>query len=279
MENINLTGQVALVTGGGRGLGRGMAQSLAAAGAAVALVGRAQAHLNETADLIRQAGGRAFAVSADVSDRTAVENMVPLVENELGPVDILVNNAGVMSTPGPIWEADPENWHSVMDINVYGAFLCTRYILPGMVKRRSGRIINVASGAALGMVAYGHAYCISKAALARLTEAIVTDAAQHGISAFVIDPGTVRTDMANYLLESEEGQTYLPWFRVNVLEEKMDVPAELSANLVTRLASGEADVLNGRFISVGDDLDHLIAQAESIQQNDLLTLRLGTLPA
>lgn len=277
--DIDLSSQVAIVTGGGRGLGKGMGQALATAGAAVALVGRSEAHVKEAADLIRQSGGRALALTADVSDSMAVEQMAQKVERELGPVDLLVNNAGVVGTPSPIWENDPEEFRRVMDTNVYGAFLCARFILPAMVQRRRGRIINVASGAALGPIPYGHSYCVSKAALLRLTECMAADTHEHGISVFAIDPGTVRTDMTNYLTDSEAGQTYAPWFRKFVLEEHGDVPAELSARLVTLLASGAADQLSGRMITVTDDVANLVKHAEQIQGNDLYTLRLQRLPS
>ncbi|MBN8593936.1 MAG: SDR family oxidoreductase [Anaerolineae bacterium] len=276
-SQIDLSGQVAIVTGGGRGLGKHMGQALAAAGAAVALVGRSEAHVHEAADLIRQSGGRAMAITANVADAAAVEQMANRVEDELGPVDILVNNAGVVGTPGPIWQADPEEFRKVLDINVFGAFICARYILPGMVQRHRGRIINVASGAALSPIPFGHSYCVSKAALLRLTECMAVDTQEHGISIFAIDPGTVRTDMAQYLIDSEAGQTYLPWFRKFVVEEQGDVPAALSATLVIRLASGIADPLTGRMISVADDLDQLVAQHEQITESDLYTLRLRRL--
>jgi NAD(P)-dependent dehydrogenase (short-subunit alcohol dehydrogenase family) len=165
-----------------------------------------------------------------------------------------------------------------MDINLNGAFFCSRAVLPGMVQRHRGRIINVASGAALGPLTYGHAYCVSKAALARLTEMITADTQAHGITAFTIDPGDVRTAMANYLIESEAGRTYLPWFREYMLETGGDSP-DLSANLVTLLASGKADSLSGRFVRVRDDLDRMLSQAELIQKGDLYTLRLRGLEA
>jgi NAD(P)-dependent dehydrogenase (short-subunit alcohol dehydrogenase family) len=278
ITDIDLSGQVAIVTGGGRGLGRNMAQTLAAAGASVAVVARSPEQLDETVSLITQSGGRAIAIPADVSDWDAVEKMARQVEKDLGAVDLLVNNAAIMTTPGPIWEADPQEWDRVMDINLNGAFLCARAVLPGMVQRRQGRIINVSSGAGLGPIKYGHSYCVSKAALARFTECLAADTNEHGISSFVIEPGTVRTAMAEYLVESEAGRTYLPWFREFVLDGG-DVSADLSANLVALLASGKADNLSGRFIQLTDNLDDMILRADTIQKDDLYTLRLRGLEA
>ena len=273
---IDLSGQVAVVTGGGRGLGRAMAQALSAAGAKVAVVARTQAQLAETVDLIRKDGGHVLAVPTDITDRQAVETMVRTVQRELGPADILVNNAGVVGVPGPIWEVAPEDWRHTLDVNLHGAFLCGVTVLKGMVERNRGRIINVASGAALAPIPYGSGYCVSKAALARLTECIAADGKAHGIIAFAIDPGSVRTAMTEYLIESVEGQTYLPWYRKLILEGG-DVPADLSANLVALLASGRLDSLSGRFISVFDDIDQLILHAEQIAQDDSYTLRLRKL--
>lgn len=274
--DIDLSGQIAIVTGGGRGLGRAMAQRLAAAHAAVAVVARSEEQLAETVDLIQAAGGRAMAVAADIADNSAVERMTQTVEQELGPVDLLINNAGVIGTPGPIWEADPDDWRQTIDVNLFGAFLCARAALKSMVKRRKGRIVNVATAAALWPIPYGHGYCVTKAALLRFTECLAADTREHGVVVFAIDPGTVRTAMTAYLMESEAGQTYMPWVR-EFMARGDDVPADLCANLVTLLASGKVDSLSGRFIQVSDNIDQLLQNVEQIQQNDLYTLRLRKL--
>src|SRR5258708_33512645 len=142
---VDLTGQIAIVTGGGRGLGRVMAQALAAAGAAVAVVARSKVELTEISHVIDQDGGRAIAVPVDVTDRDAVERMVQDVEGKLGPVDLLVNNAGVIGPIGPIWDIDPDDWWHAINVDLRGPFLCARAVLPSMIQRRRGRIINVAS--------------------------------------------------------------------------------------------------------------------------------------
>ena len=276
-SDIDLTGQVAVVTGGGRGLGRAMAQALAAAKASVAVVARTTTQLAETVDTIRETGGRVLAVPADVTDHKALETMVRTVQDELGAVDLLVNNAGVPGVPGPIWEVDPEEWRHTLDVNLTGAFLCGAAVLKTMVARQHGRIINVASGAGLVPIAYGSAYAVSKAALLRLTECFAADGKEHGIIAFSLGPGSVRTAMTEYLIESEAGQTYLPWYRKMILDGG-DVPANLSANLVVLLASGKMDSLSGRFVEVFDDTDQMILESAQIVQDDLYTLRLGKLP-
>jgi NAD(P)-dependent dehydrogenase (short-subunit alcohol dehydrogenase family) len=270
---VDLTGQVAIVTGGGRGLGNVMAQTLAEAGAVIAVVARSEDQLAQTVSVIRQAGGKAIGVTADVTNREAVEQMVITVERQLGAVDLLVNNAGVIGTPGPIWETDPDEWWRVIEINLRGVFLCARSVLPGMIKRKRGRIINVSSVAGIVSIPYTTAYSASKAALLRFTDILAADTRNYGIAVFAIRPGTVRTAMTEYLINAPPAQKWLPWFRA-IFQEGRDAPPELCGMLVTFLASGQADELSGRFIQVTDDLGDLVKRAAQIQQDDLYTLRL-----
>jgi NAD(P)-dependent dehydrogenase (short-subunit alcohol dehydrogenase family) len=276
-KHFDFSGQVAIVTGGGRGLGREMAQMLADAGAAVALVARSREELEETASLIEQNGGKVLAIRADVTDAAAVEQMAQRVERELGAVELLVNNAGVVNTPCPIWETDPNEWRQVIDVNLNGAFLCVRAVLPNMIQRRRGRIINISSGAGTSPIAYGHSYSIAKTALARFSECIALEAKDYSICAFTVDPGLVMTAMLRYLVESEAGQTYLPWLQ-EAVRAGQNHSARLPAELVMLLASGKADALNGRFVGVFDGVETLIRNAEAITKTDLYTLRLGKLP-
>ncbi len=270
---VDLSGQVALVTGGGRGLGRAFAWTLAAAGAAVAVTARSQAELAETVKLVEDAGGQAIAFPADVTDHRAVEEMVAVVEEQLGPVDLLVNNAAVGTLSGPVWETDIDAWWGCLDVNLRGPFLCARAVLPGMVDRGRGRVINVASGAGLRAIPYFSAYVISKTALIRFTENLAVEAREHGICAFSVDPGTVRTAMSERLLVSDEGKKWLSWFQ-KIFDEGRDVPPDQAAHLVRFLASGKADALSGRLIQVSDDVTEMLRRAEEIQHNNLHTLRL-----
>ena len=270
---IDLAGQVAVVTGGGRGIGREIASVLASAGAAVAIVARSEPQLSATVDLILASGGRAIAVPADVSDPCAVERMAREVECALGPVDLLVNNAGDSGPIGPVAEIDPDLWWHCQEVNLRGPLLCSRVVLPGMIARRRGRIVNVASGAGTWAIPYLSAYVVGKTALIRLTEVLAAEVAEHGISTFAIEPGTVRTAMAESALDSEAGRRWMPWFKA-ILDDGLDVTPERAARLVLLLASGRADVLSGRFFTIADDLPGLIEQAERGQLSDLQTLRL-----
>jgi NAD(P)-dependent dehydrogenase (short-subunit alcohol dehydrogenase family) len=178
--NVHLLGQVALATGDGRGIGRAVARALAAAGATVAAVARSPDQLAETVALVTARGGHARAYPADVTDRAALTRVVEAVERELGAVDLLVNNAGVGGPTGPTWEADPDEWCRCVEVNLCGPLLSCRLVLPGMVARRHGRVINVASGVGTRPIPHLSAYSASKAALIRLTETLAAEAADHG---------------------------------------------------------------------------------------------------
>ena len=140
-----LDGQVALVTGGGRGIGRAIGEALAAAGARVALAARSGDELAEAVGAVEAAGGVARGWRLDVTDLGAVAGVVEEAEAALGPVTLLVNNAGTAQEPGPLWEADPGDWWRDLEVHVRGAFNCCRAVLPGLVERRRGRVVNIGS--------------------------------------------------------------------------------------------------------------------------------------
>jgi NAD(P)-dependent dehydrogenase (short-subunit alcohol dehydrogenase family) len=268
-----LSGQIALVTGGGRGIGRAIAVSLAQAGAAVGVLTRSHAQLAATVQRISTQGGRAISCPADVTDRQAVESAVSRVEKALGPIDLLVNNAGIGGPIAPFSESDPDAWWRCVEVNVKGPLLCSRAVLPGMIARRKGRIVNVASGAGTRAIPYMSAYVTSKTALIRLTEHIDAEVAEQGVHVFAIQPGTVRTAMADTLLNSGEARRWIP-FLADVFERGQDVPPERAAELVVFLASGRADALSGKFLAVEWDVPGLAAKAEKLSGTDTLSLRL-----
>jgi NAD(P)-dependent dehydrogenase (short-subunit alcohol dehydrogenase family) len=269
----NLTGLVAIVTGGGRGIGEAIALGLAKAGASVAVVARSEDQLTQTVREITQLGSRAMFFAADVSDPAAVERMVVEVEQTLGSVDLLVNNAGLAGPIGPTWETDPDDWWRCLEVNLRGPMLCSRAFLPGMIARGGGRIVNVASGAGTFAIPYLGAYVTSKTALIRFTEILALEVAQHGVKVFAIEPGTVRTSMAGYALESEEGRRWMPWFG-EIFQKGEDVPPDHATDLVVLLASGRADALSGRFFTIRDDVVGLAQRAGAQNLGDLQTLRL-----
>jgi NAD(P)-dependent dehydrogenase (short-subunit alcohol dehydrogenase family) len=276
---MGIEGQVAIVTGGGRGLGSEFAQALANDGAAVAVTARSEDQLRQTVQLIEGAGGRAIAITADVTDREAVEYMMVEVERQLGPVDLLVNNAAIFRAFGRVWEVDPEEWWHEMETNIRGPFLCARAVLPGMIARRGGRIINLASFVGLWSVTSMSAYALSKAAVIRLTDLLAAETKEYDIAIFAIHPGTVGTSMADYVRESDAARQRAPqiqqWFQ-ELFAEGRDIPIEQSVQLILFLASGKADALSGRYISIDDDVAELVRRVEEIERDDLYTLRLRT---
>jgi NAD(P)-dependent dehydrogenase (short-subunit alcohol dehydrogenase family) len=274
MTDLNrLSGQVALVTGGGRGFGRAFAIALAAHGMRVAVAARSLDQLEETAERIRSHGGEAIALATDVRDEKAVNLLVEKIEDRFGGIDLLINSAGAGRPYGPTWEIQPSEWWSAMETNMKGPLLCCVAVMRGMVERKRGRIINVASGAGTSSVPYMSAYVTSKAALIRFTEVLADEVRSHGISMFAIQPGTVRTAMAEDLIQSEEGKRWLPWFQ-EIFDEGRDVTVDPAIELVLYLASGEADALSGRmFVAPGTHVD-IVSHAEEVKAGDLHVLRM-----
>jgi 3-oxoacyl-[acyl-carrier protein] reductase len=250
-----LEGQVALVTGAGRGIGRGMAIALAEAGARVAVSARTRAQVEETAALV---GG--LAIEADVSRQADVEGVVAEVERELGPIDLLVNNAGIAIWEKAAWEIPVEEWWHVLEVNTLGPYLCCRAVIPGMIERGRGRIVNTGSGASYLPGSTSTAYAASKAALGRFGETLARQLEPYGIPVFTISPGLVRTEMTEGNFSDDA-----PW-----------TPPELAPRLVVELASGRLDRLSGRYIHAehDQDLGGLAARADEIVAEDLNAIRL-----
>jgi NAD(P)-dependent dehydrogenase (short-subunit alcohol dehydrogenase family)/uncharacterized protein YndB with AHSA1/START domain len=273
-EDYALSGQVAVVTGGGRGIGRAIALALAAAGAGTAVLARSQSELDKTVQLIQRTGGRAQAFVTDVTDVLTVRTAIAEIEQSLGPVDLLVNNAATSGPIGPFWETDTDQWWQALEVNLRGPVHCSRAVLPGMVARHQGRIVNIASSAI--PVPYFSSYATGKTALIRFTETTAAELAPHGVKVFALAPGTVRTAMSEYSLNSPEGRRWLPWFQ-RIFQEGLDISAERPARMVVELASGRADRLSGRILSVSDDLDLLLTNEREIEENKLFSLRVRTL--
>jgi len=278
MDSFNFQGQVALVTGAGRGLGRAFAIGLAQAGARVAVAARSADQIAETARIVQDAGGTALAIPADVSDPSGVNALHQEVEQKLGPVDLLVNNAGAAGPFGPTWEATAQEWWTCFEVNVRGPLLCSHAVLPGMIRRGRGRVINIASGAGTRAIPYMSAYVTSKAALIRFTEVLAVETQEHGISLFAVQPGTVRTAMVQDVLDAPGSASWFPWMR-QTLDEGQDVTPEPATKLVLYLASGKADALSGRFFIVPEDPAEVVERTDEVKRDDLYTLRLRRLPS
>ena len=265
----DLEDRVAVVTGAGRGIGRAVALALAQAGAKVVALARTQSEVEQTAALIKKSGeAQAFAV--DVTDASGVLRAMEKIEAALGPVDVLVNNAGQLGRIGPFVDSDPGEWWRVLEVNVRGPMLCTRAVLPGMLARSRGRVVNVATGVL--PYPYLSPYVTSKTALVRFSEILAAETRAQGVFVFAISPGTTCTAMSEHSLTSEEGRRWIPWFE-RIFTEKLDVPMERPVRLVVDLASGRADALSGRLLTVFDDLDALLPRATEIEREGLYSLR------
>jgi NAD(P)-dependent dehydrogenase (short-subunit alcohol dehydrogenase family) len=251
-EGVSLSDQVALVTGGSRGIGRALSVALARAGAAVCVVARNQDRLDETRREIEQLGVPVCTVATDVGDPDGVAAAVEQATSQLGPIDLLVNNAGTQTSIGDCAEVDPGAWWSDVNVNLRGPMLLMRQVLPGMIERRRGRVVNVASNAAWQPFPHVSSYAAAKAALVRMTETAALETREHGVSLFAISPGTVKTELMDYtshkLTERSEFDSVLGSISLDF------IPPTFAADLVVALASGAADALSGRFITVHDDL-------------------------
>ena len=237
---------MALVTGASTGIGRHLAEGLAARGMAVAGVARGEERLRTAmAEVAEATGAPTLAVAADVTDRASVEAAVGRVREQLGPVDLLVNNAGLIDEfEVPLWEADPDQWWKVVASHLRGSFLMCRTVVPWMVLRNRGRVVNIASGMGVRGNADYSAYSVAKTGLMRLTESLSLALEGSDVRAFDVAPGVVDTPMTR-AMHMWEGFT--DW-----------TPPEKVVGLVTAIAAGQLDQWSGRFLRAGaDDLETL----------------------
>ena len=243
---FDLTGRTALVTGGGSGLGRQFALTLANAGADVVIAARRREPLEATAAEVRALGRSAHCVSVDVGDAARV---AAVLADEIGPVDILVNNAGAAG-PGTLLDLDETTWDRVMDVNVKGAWLVAQAVVRGMIQRKSGgAIVNVASVLGLAVQKWTANYPASKAALIHLTRAMAVEWARYGIRVNALVPGYFATEMSAGYLESEAGGAMLKRMPMRRLGD----PAELGGPLLL-LVSDASRYMTGSTVTVDGGL-------------------------
>ncbi|MSQ40611.1 MAG: SDR family oxidoreductase [Dehalococcoidia bacterium] len=233
-HTTTLQGKVALVTGAGRGIGQAIALELARQGAAVGLAAKTASEVEAVAREIQAAGGRALAVSIDVGDPAQVDHLVRTVEAGLGPIAILVNNAGIRGPVGFVQNVPPQEWQDVFRVNIFGAFLTIRAVLPEMIGRRWGRIINMSGGGAMTGMRGGAAYGASKSAVVGLTLTVAQEAQRFGITCNAIQPGRVITRSFPALGRPGEGD---------------GVPPEHAARCAAWLCTEEASGTTGQTLN------------------------------
>jgi NAD(P)-dependent dehydrogenase (short-subunit alcohol dehydrogenase family) len=279
---------VALVTGAGRGIGRAVSIALAREGTKLGLLARSREQLAATSAAVSfpptsdPESGAAEALTlelpADVTDHGAVREAVQLVRDELGPIDVLINNAGIAGPPGPLWETDREAYWNTIRVSLEGTYNCLLEVLPEMVARDRGRIVNVVSHA--GVVGWTNvsSYAVAKAGVIRMTEDVAAELRGTGVSVFAFHPGVVEGGLTDGVFEREPEPGSLEakmqdWF-ARKLAAGEGVSVERVADYMVDLVSGRADALSGRYLTAYDDLDALVAAAGEIRRADLQVLRL-----
>ena len=275
---MKLTGQVAVVTGAGRGIGRAIAEAQANEGANVALLARTAAEIEAVAAALAAEGGTAHAYPTDIVDRDAVETVFAAIERDLGPVSLLTNNAGSFTAFGPMWTVDPEAWWRDIEINLRGTFNCCRAAVPRMLARRRGRVVNMVGGGTGNSFPHGSGYATSKAGLLRLTECVSDALADSGVLVFAMDPGLVRTAMTELQLTSDDGRRYLTDIP-RLFDEGVNVSPSLAGRLSVEIGTGRFDKLRGRMLMAArGDLDLDEAAIDAIVAADFRSLRVNGMP-
>jgi NAD(P)-dependent dehydrogenase (short-subunit alcohol dehydrogenase family) len=241
-------GRVALITGGSSGIGFATARAFLEEGAKVAVTGRNKARLDRVRGL--QVHGRFLGIRGDVSRAEEAKRFIARTESGLGPIDVLVNNAGIYLQRSTERMTERE-WDSVLDINLKGTFLCTKYALPGMIRRKRGNIVNVASDSGLVASPLSAAYCASKAGTILFTRAVAVEHAKHGIRVNAICPGEVNTPMQHRDAQAS-GLSHREYYRrlvASIPQRRAGTPEEI-AKAILFLASDEVPFMTGAALSV-----------------------------
>jgi len=253
---MRLTEKVAIITGGGRGIGRAITLKFASEGAAVVVAARTKAEIESVAREIRGAGGKAAPVPTDVADEKQCEHLVAAAASQFGKVDILVNNAGDYGPVKPVEEIIPKEWDRVIAVHLRGAYLLTRLVLPGMYVRSSGVILNISSLSAKSAFGWGSPYAAAKAGMLGLTRVVAAEGARKGVRVNAICPGPVTEtkmskDLGHTLAErlgvSEEDQ--LKGFLNTILQGRGQTADEI-AEAALFLCSAQASAITGQALNV-----------------------------
>ena len=241
LESLNLEGKTVIVTGGGTGLGKAMVLAMARAGADIVVAARRQPLIETVAEEVRALGRRALAIPTDVTDSAQINRMVQQTVAEFGKVDVLINNAGIVrdQKAKPMWEITDEEWRIGVDVNLTGAFYCSRAVAKDMVERGHGKIINVASGFGFRGARDNYMYAAAKGGIVNLTRVLATSLSRYGVIATCIVPGFIPTEGAP---AGQEGLPRDPFIPVG----RTGQPPEIGP-LAVYLASDGSSYTNGDF--------------------------------
>jgi NAD(P)-dependent dehydrogenase (short-subunit alcohol dehydrogenase family) len=249
LPDFSLKDRVAVVTGGRRGIGKAIALTFAEAGADVAVCDFVvdDGEVEAVAEEIRGLGRRSLAGRVDVTNKSEVDDFMSKVVSELGGIDILVNNAGVAGG-GPLINMPEKEWHRIMDINLTGSFLCSQAVLPGMVERRRGSIINIASAAGIRGFSSRNIYNISKAGVIMFTKVMARDLGKYNIRVNAIAPSIIKTDLTRGMWENQQALTAeasrIPLGRIGDVED-IAGPALLLASDASSYITGDTIIVDG----------------------------------
>ena len=271
---MTLSGEIAVITGAGRGIGESVAHAFARSGANLVLVARTRDEIERVARETAQRGVTSIALVGDVSKRADVERVAAAAFEKFGRVDILVNAAGIYGPIGPFVENDLGDWAAAIETNLMGTVFSIRAVLPQMLERRKGVIVNFSGGGAVQPLPRFSAYGASKAAVVRLTETLAEEVAESGVRINAIAPGAVNSRLLDQVLAA--GERAGVSFYAKALEQKAQggTPPERAAELAVFLASAEGKEVSGRLISaVWDDWKSLPGRAGELRSSALFTLR------
>lgn len=270
---MRLSGKIAIVTGGGRGIGKNIALSYAREGAAVVVAARTEGEIEATAREIAAAGGESLALRTDVTRYDEAERLVDSVLRRFGRIDILVNDAGVQGPIGLLAETKPEEWVYAVTVNLVGTFHCCRAAVPPMISRGRGKIINVSGGGSVSPRPHFTSYSASKAGVARLTESLAPELAQYNIDVNTMAPGATPTEMlrevAAHAAEAGEGEAG----QARAVLGGGGVDTERQAALAVFLASSDSDGLTGRMLHTNDDWPSFAGRIGEIMASDEYTVK------
>ena len=252
---MKLKDKVAIVTGGGKGIGRAISLALASEGANVVVAGRSLPSLEEVVKDIQDKGGRAKAIQADVRDETQVKQLVKQTLAACGPIDVLVNNAGIAGPTAPLADLTLQDWNEVLAVNLTGFMLCAREVLASMIPRRSGSIINIGSISGMAGRPLRSPYAVSKWGIVGLTETLSIEVGQHNIRVNCVSPGAVKGERTNKVWDAKAQALHVTYQEVmnSIVNQhslkRIAEPTEVAAAVVF-LAADDSSGITGHTLVV-----------------------------